>query len=341
MIKLLITGMLRSGTTLLQKALNAHPDIALCYQPFPELFINTKKEYLEKNGISAGYHVLSHYCGEAKYKPSDLTSWLERTLLPQSSIVKFLNPDKQNLIDSSNLGGHTFANWYFFLIHHMQSGKHPRCLGSKEVLVEEFVPYLVHNNVRCIIIVRDPRDVIVSLDYGRGTEFTGDHRPTLFNLRNWRKSIAFAYDMENEVCFRMVRFEDLLLKPVETLNNLALWLGLKPFNEQWWANGLLDETGNEWKGNSSFGNTPPFNPQTAGVHQQILPKTTRLYIEALCGREMLSLGYETMPLSIEKSKECIAGFIDPFVIKRAEFPPNYSSLPENIVYEIERLKKLD
>lgn len=214
-------------------------------------------------------------------------------------------------------------------------------MGSREVLVEEYVPYLVKNNVRCVIIIRDPRDVIVSLDYGRSDEFTGDHRPTLFNLRNWRKSMAFAYAMEGEACFRMVRFEDLVLKPVETLNNLARWLGLTPFNEQWWANGLLDENSNLWKGNSSFGDTQPFNPQATGDHQQILPETTRLYIEAVCRREMLSLGYAITPSSIEECRERVAAFIDPCVIKRPEFLPNYSSLPENIEYEIEQLKNPD
>lgn len=54
MIELLVTGMLRSGTTLLEKALNVHPDIKLCYQPFPELFINTKKAFLEKKALYQG-----------------------------------------------------------------------------------------------------------------------------------------------------------------------------------------------------------------------------------------------------------------------------------------------
>lgn len=340
MTDLLVTGMLRSGTTLLEKALNAHPNIKLCYQPFPELFINTKKTFLENKGLISGYHVLSHYCEEARYKPSDLSLWLQGTLLSESSIASFLDSDKQKLFDSSKSGdrNHPFAVWYSFLIRQMHPNGHICCLGSKEVLVEEFVPYLVNNDVRCIIIVRDPRDVIVSLDYGRGKEFTGDHRPALFNLRNWRKSIAFAYDMEGEACFRMVRFEDLILKPIETLNKLAQWLGLDPFNEQWWANGFLDENGNLWKGNSSFGDTQPFSPQATGDHEQMLPETTRLYIEAVCHREMLSLGYAIASSSIEKRRERIAAFVDPFVIKRPEFPLNYSSLPENIEYEIERLK---
>ena len=341
MLNLLVTGMLRSGTTLLEKALNAHPDIKLCYQPFPELFINTKRAFLEKNGIVSGYHVLSHYCGETRYKLSDFTSWLERTFLYQSSIAGFLSTDKQRLLDSSISGDNPFADWYSFLICQMHPKSHLRCMGSKEVLMEEFVPYLVKKNVRCVIIVRDPRGVIASLDYGRGNEFTGDHRPALFNLRNWRKSIAFAYAMECHAGFRMVRFEDLVSRSVETLNNLALWLGLDPFNEQWWANGLLDENGNPWKGNSSFGDTQPFNARAAGDHQQILPETTRLYIEAVCRHEMLSLGYAITPSSIEECKERVATFTDPFEIKRPEFSPNYSSQPENIEYEIKQLKNPD
>ena len=58
-------------------------------------------------------------------------------------------------------------------------------IGSKEIFCEEYIPYFLSNGVKVILLIRDPRDIITSLNFGKGADFTGEIRPTLFNIRNW------------------------------------------------------------------------------------------------------------------------------------------------------------
>lgn len=341
MSKLLVTGMLRSGTTLLEKALNAHPDVHIVYQPFPELFIDAKKRFYTHLGHTPPYHALSHYCLESRYTPTDLTNWLNQQQFTRSFIAKSLPSDKAHLLDASFPSNNFFSDWYADLLHPLDTSKSLLCLGSKEVLVEEFMPHLIHHNIYCMIIIRDPRDVITSLDFGQGNVFTGDHRPTLFNLRNWRKSVDFALAFNHFKNFCMIRFEDLVLQPVDTLNKISAFIGLREFNEKWWQRGFRNSNGTCWKGNSSFGDIQPFDPNSIGGHLSKLPETTRLYIESICRREMRAMDYSVSPASLDQCKKRISGFRDPFVIRRCEFDPDYSHLPENVGYEIKRLENPD
>lgn len=341
MINLAVTGMLRSGTTLLEKALNSHPDIKIAYQPFPELFIHTKKLFFKHLDHPPPYHVLSHYCRQSIYTPADFTAWLDKAQPSQPLLADGLSADNQKLIAKPSPPEASLANWYAYLIRKKHSPSNMLCLGSKEVLIEEYVPHLLNNDIFGVIIIRDPRDVITSLDYGRGKKYTGSHRPTLFNLRNWRKSVNFALALDGHRNFCMIRFEDLVRQPVATLNKIARMMGLQTFDKKWWSNGFQSENGTLWKGNSSFGEIKPFNPASIGGHADKLSKTTRLYIESVCRREMLAMDYAVSPSSLSACKKSISGFKDPFAIKRTEFQPNYSHTPKNIEYEIKRLENPD
>ena len=53
-----ITGMGRSGTTLLEKLLCNHKDLSVLSQPLPLVFIDLKKRFLETLGIKK-YFVLN------------------------------------------------------------------------------------------------------------------------------------------------------------------------------------------------------------------------------------------------------------------------------------------
>ncbi len=341
MINLFITGMLRSGTTLLEKALNTHPDVKIFYQPFPEFFIHTKQQFLKDKGLDPAYHVLSHFCDTADYSPSDFSAWLDRGRLSRTFLTRVLSPAATPSLDESVPPERLFHQWYSFLTEQLSSSKHIRCTGTKEVLTEEYIPHLISHHIRCAIVVRDPRDVIASLDFGSGREYGGDNRPTLFNLRNWRKSILFALAMGKSENFYLIRFEDLVLNPIETLDKLANKLSIPPFHEEWWANGFRDKNGSIWKGNSSFGDIKPFDSGAVGGHRRKLPEDTIKYIEARCRREMMAMGYHVSPSSISESKKRITEFKEPFRINRPEFSPDYSSLAENVAFETSRLEHPD
>lgn len=297
----LISGMMRSGTTLLQRALDGHPEIQLDYQSNTQAFIRVKQDFLKSIGENQ-YHTLAHYNPVSGYNYTDFFRWA-------------YSRDLSALIESATY-------------------RKPVC-GIKEVLVEEFYPLLVERGVFCLNIVRDPRDVITSMSFGQGFRHTGRPRPVLFDLRNWRKSIHFGRLLSGSPLFKQVRFEDLISRTNETLESLFAWLGVERVHVDQ-IEAAMSEEG--WSGNSSFGKKSGFDSAAVNNHVYSLPKTVKNYIESACWQEMQYLGY---PLDVaEKERvDFIEQYVDPFPIRRPEFPSDYSCCKKNIDYEKTRVQK--
>lgn len=62
-------------------------------------------------------------------------------------------------------------------------------VGTKESFCEEFVPFFLGKQNKVIVIIRDPRAVVTSLNFGQATKYTGKARPVLYIIRQWRKSV--------------------------------------------------------------------------------------------------------------------------------------------------------
>ena len=95
--------------------------------------------------------------------------------------------------------------------------KNKKVFGSKEVIFEEFLQYLLRQGVKCILVLRDPRDVLASSYFGKGQEFSGSPRPFFWMVRNWRKSVAFALELAGNENLLVLRYEDLVQNPAEYL----------------------------------------------------------------------------------------------------------------------------
>jgi hypothetical protein len=243
-----ITGMLRSGTTLLQNILNSIPQLGCSNQQMTELLINAKKTFLHQKGLNP-YHVLSNYF-PAVSDPTDFDSYLnEQSFL--NSYIKNLNQNKA---------------------------------GNKEVLAEEFIPYL-SKHLKTILIVRNPNDVITSLRFGKYKEFVGEHRPLLFDIRNWRKSVAFAIKEQSNPNFLLVKYEDLVTKFHAELDRvLSFILGIETKSGQ----------DIKWKiqRNSSFEKTDPtISTSSINNYTNYLSPQIQGTIEYLCYSEMKYLNY--------------------------------------------------
>jgi len=63
-----ITGMTRSGTTLLQNILNYLDNVYAGKQPFPKLFINAKKSFYESIVPPEKRFIYNNYCNEKLYQ---------------------------------------------------------------------------------------------------------------------------------------------------------------------------------------------------------------------------------------------------------------------------------
>lgn len=300
--RLFVSGMMRSGTTLIQKALSAHPEINVEYQSRTECLISIKNRFLESLG-RADYHVLNHYNPSKGYRFPDFFEW-------QASQKK--------------VGDEIFLE---------STVNNEQVVGVKEVLSEEFYPKLLDEGVYCLNIIRDPRDVISSMSFGNGREFTGKPRPILFDLRNWRKSVHFSLFLKDNSFFKTIFFEDLVHNPDSVFGELYDWLKVNklPVTD-------IEKNMNEdrWAGNSSFGSKKPFDEFAIGRYGSSLPDSTISYIEAVCFPEMDWAGYRLDKPNLN-FVDVIDDFRDPFPIRRSEFDKNYSFSSDNKKYEIGRV----
>lgn len=300
---LVISGMMRSGTTLLQKSLNTHPDITVDFQSKTDRFLAFKKRYLQSISQEK-YHVFHHYNPASDYRFCDFYNWQAQ----QGDICALLFPEEES------------------------AGTHVQ--GVKEVLVEEFYPGLLDEGVYCLNIFRDPRDVITSMSFGSGSEFAGRPRPVLFDLRNWRKSVHFSFRLAGEKGLKSVRFEDLVSSPEKLLFDIFDWLGVSRFPLEQVRKKISED---QWSGNSSFGKKQPFDSSASGKYASVLPTPTLQFVEAVCGTEMNWLQYEPEIEEADK-RLAIGSYQEPFEIDRPEFKSDFSFSDENAAYETERLQ---
>lgn len=343
---LLVTGCYRSGTTVLEKLLHAHPRLIVASQPYPVLYFFAKGLFLAERGLERRYP-LDHLFLEDGYAPRDLHDFLDRTVLGPERIADFFDrmeryeeglwtPEMLRFRERIRPG--TFLEVCRQLdacIAELFPKPEPRLVGGKEVLVEEYVPYLLARGRSVILSVRDPRAMIASLDFRDRDNLTGADRPVLYSLRAWRKSVAFALGCEGEPGFAWLRYEDLVSDPTGRLAGLTARLGLEPHPPSALEGGIRDQRGEPWEGNSSFAAQAGVSSGPLSAWRRKLPEEMVAYVETVCLPEMRALGYGT-----EVVRDFDAGVLeryrDPFASIHQRFPADYSAAPHRVAHEKER-----
>lgn len=346
-----VTGMQRSGTTLLDKLLGNHPVVSILSQPFPFLFLEVKRAFFRSLGLEPPRYVLSPLFRETRYAPGDFAGFLERYVIDRVLLEKvffemeefsgqYTRFSRRRLevafaaFQPGNLT-ETLSQLYRLLAHK------PGAIwyGGKETLCEEFLPYLLGRGVRVILILRDPREILVSLNYGEGSRFAGHLKPTLFNVRNWRKSVAFALHLDGHPGFHWLRYEDLVAEPLPVLDQLTRFLGIEPFGRDVFDHGIRDQDGRIWQGNSSHGAVVGISPSSVRRYRELLPPSVISFVEASCYPELRYLAY---PLTLPRSEltAALERFADPYAVERADLA-DYLPNARNIADELARLAILD
>lgn len=352
---LFISGTYRSGTTLVEKLLHQHPNIVMGSQPTPNIFFAIKDAFLKEADITKRYPI-DHSFLEERYTNNDFVQYLEEVDLDQALVLKALTnsvaykgmltpgfPEYclENLMKSKNIPSH-FSDLYALFLAYLDNFLSPdtdvKIVGAKEILCEEYFSYLLSSGYKVLHIIRDPRDIISSLTRGRGREFMGAIRPALYSLRMWRKSVAYAIYLSSNPNFFFIKYEDLVIKPMETLKKITSWLEMDDFGKNAFTEGILDQFGKQWKGNSSFTNYGVISKDSINKYKVSLPKDVIKYIEAVCQPEIKYLGYETsFPLV---ASDLWAKLVSGEVIEDKRFPLDYSSSDKNISSEAMRIDYL-
>ncbi len=347
---LFVTGMQRCGSTLLNKLLSAHSQISILSQPFPFLFIEAKRAFLRSLGRGDAEYPLGNLFIESGYLVEEFAGYLRHHSLDHESLLSLFAEMRDfsgqyTRFEEARVkaGVHLvptddFARILSSLYVELTDKRGARSFGGKETMCEEFLPYLLDRGWKCLIIVRDPRDIMASLNYGQGQNYGGRLKPTLFNLRNWRKSIAFVLHLRNHPGFMWLRYEDLVTHPMQSLNRLAEELGVGPFTENLFDEGVKNQKGDLWQSNSSHSPSTRINRSSVEKYKSTLPPEVVSYVEACCYPEMRYLNY---PLSIgwDESAEAIKTFEDPYEIGRETLRNYYLDAMRN-EEELQRIELL-
>ena len=342
-----ITGLYRSGTTLLEKLLHNHPKCFVASQPFPKLYLKIKKQFLASKDTFSKLPLNDLFKNNTVF---EFTKYLEETTISKKNLDEILEgigsksrlknfiTDKIDLRISEGNFYDFFKEINFQLSQSIK--KEPIIRGSKEVFCEEFIPYFLSKGAKVILIIRDPRDIITSLNFGKGPDFTGEIRPILFNIRNWRKSVAFALKYQNHKNFFFIKYEDLVLNSTRVLNEICQFLNVDNFEESFMQNRLKDQYGEIWSGNSSHNNKKDIIfSNSINRYKEFLDEKTIHYIETICLPELNYLDYKYC-VNGRNFKKIISNFKEPFEIKRKEFEYYYSINQNHIKEEIKRLELL-
>ncbi len=345
-----ITGMQRSGTTLLEKLLASHPGVSVLSQPFPLLFLEAKRAFLRRLGEVDPAYPLGHLFLESRYRAEDLSGFLGSYWIGAPSLARCFeemagfsgqytrfDPGEVEEV-LARLAPGDFLATLAQLYRAFTRNPGARWVGGKESFCEELLPYFVRRGCRVFLILRDPRDILASLNHGRGQDHAGRLKPTLFNLRNWRKSVAFALHLAGRPGFSCLRYEELVERPRECLDEIARALDLEPFPPELFTDGIRDQSGGLWEGNSSHAVRRHVSAASVGLWREVLPAEVARYAEAACYPELRRLGY---PLSIawEEIPEILRSFEEPYRIERPGME-RYSSDPVQVADELERLDRL-
>lgn len=344
--ELLVSGYLRSGTTLIANILAQDDDVSMLQQPFPLLFVEAKRRFLRDELADAPIYPLAHLFGESRYSNDDLARYLSRWRLKRAELAAiFESMDGYEgqwtrftadriaaaLATLPTEGG--FPALVRQLLHRLAVRPRARWFGCKEVACEELFPLFLEHGFRCLLVLRDPRDVVASLNYG--LRLGGARRPTLFTIRAWRKSVAFALTCEPSRRFSWFRYEDLAADPQSVIDDVTAMLDLDRSGFDFTR--LVDATGAEWTGNSSHRRHSGVSAASIGAFQDLLPPEVSAFIEAACLPELQLLGYQTS-LSDAEARRVIRGFRDPYQTRPGL--EHDEAGPANALLELERLERV-
>jgi hypothetical protein len=321
------------------------------------LFLYFKRRFLASRELVRRYP-LDHLFLEQDYRQEDFCEFLDEfhatepeardvvAALPTTA-VQFWQSAETDL--AARLGAGTFLQWFKRLLEATRkalvtsySAAEPeapdcRVVGLKEIVCEEYVPYLLAHGVKVAVIVRHPLDVICSCNFGRGKEFAGEVRPTLFTLRQWRKSVAAIIAHHQQPGFCWLKYEDLVASPETELHRICRFLELSPLPDRTWDRPLRDQSGKVWTGNSSFAQAQSTSAGSVGRYRELLPDPVQKFCFTCCYPELRWLQYaergEFDPMDLFEFRE-------PWPIAHSRFEPEYSSNVERIVEEVFRLATL-
>jgi len=308
-----ITGIFRSGTTLLARSLSAHPKITVAYQLFFPFFKMWQDLFFEQNGYPdsfcakpMGSDIFFNNSLFNKFSQSGNTVYFSQRNIDEleSLLTRDLERDRYEkpLFPEGTFSGlspGSSGEILFQLINKIRVilCDNKEIIGLKEIWCEDFIPVLLNikeMDFRCIQILRDPRAIFASRNSGRYLQECGGKKyPLLFIVESWLRSVRIAVKFQNRQFFYMVSYEDFVQRPRDMIESVCSFLGIDFHIDMIKPEKFTDGRGNLWKPNTTGNNfSHEFNEEPLVYWQKVLTDKEIGSIEFLCGKEMQYSGYQ-------------------------------------------------
>ena len=313
--------MFRSGTTLIARMLNTHPEIILASDTLIEFFRMFRNEIYAQNEIKIPSKDLPL---EDFFKSKNQKS---RKLIDESNFkIPIINTDLEelkNLIKNrselfspvfcnnlESFNGETFAEIFDELLFTMKKSyikENSKVLGFKVTWSEQFATTFLNKfskNGKVLFVIRDPRATI-------GSNFAmRNHRyPLEFLIRNWRKSVLYAILCSKIISkyqdnVMILNYENLIEYPEIEIKKIIKFLELEFSDKLLDPKNFKDGGGKSWTQNSSFKQrSSTFNKNAINNWRKVIDKKTQKFIEYACFPEMILMGYKPELVSKEDLKK--------------------------------------
>ncbi|MCX8045010.1 MAG: sulfotransferase [Desulfobacterota bacterium] len=339
-IPLFITGIARSGTNLVGRMLNAHPEIAVAIDPYLPFFKSLRDALVIKTlkkpwqEFTPSMALQDYYYTDERIAILDLVQngSLDMRLEKTQRLVLIEQLANRARIECSDLVG-SFAGIeaeeyrvlltaLLNVISQYRGSTISRLIGFKDLWIIEFFTMLAraYPEARFVAVLRDPRAAAASM-LGFKDKDPSQLCHTLSFVRHWRKYAAFIHLYRSGFFaerFHVVRYEDLLENPVRTARSLCSFLEV-PFDDRMldMSNFYDAATGAVWQGNSTF--DPVMTDISRHAAQRwrtkLDPRITAL-IDFVCGPEMQLFGYA--PVYCAFTPEVISGMLEYLIENNTE-----------------------
>ncbi len=212
-----IVGAGRSGTTLLQMMLNAHPALSISgeFHFFDQIY-NLKNEI------------------PTIQKDNDLQNFLNR--VPHTFSMRYIQ-DVDYMLEKVGIKikelpatQRTYERFFHELLEFHREKCNAQRSGEKTPVSVRYLPEILemYPNAKIIHIIRDPRAVIASL-----LKMPNNSKDVIIHAASWRSDIwsALEFAHKNNSNFITTHYEDLVKNPRAALNKIVKFLD-EPFDDK-------------------------------------------------------------------------------------------------------------
>jgi hypothetical protein len=270
-----VAGLERSGTSLLYALLASHPDIAMSRRTNLWRYV-----YRQYGDIS---------------DPAQLDRCLDDMRHYKRLLV--LDLDFEELRASFLEGPRTYPRLFELVGLQVAAGEGKPRWGDKSLLTERFAALIFESypGARILHMMRDPRDRFASSKARWGRRLGGVGAGTAEWI--WSAELGLANQEAFPGSYRVVRYEDLVTDPRQTLAELC------DFIDAPWAEEMLGMEGAESfrdeGGNSSYGSRPAgtISSDSIGRYRSVLSPSQIDFVNLKAAALMERLGYAPDPIA--------------------------------------------